>query len=247
MNEMIGRKVLGREPEPGENVIILDEYANTSLGRLDHRLPHSANDDFAAGDTGLICSLRRGLFGRDGVRPEAVDLIRGTCACACPQLQAWRMTDGDTRKRMPSPGPSYFGCAAFQLTWRCGCVAQYGRVVVEQDPPSSRPGVARAALDGLDQGLGQAVRLVEMLQAVVGRRRFRRCGSGVGQGVPSSDSTARITAQHRPVAGQGHAPDRVGPSGGDRREQAVDQEEGDRPSQQAHRPRRSTGREWWWA
>ncbi|MGH6997328.1 MAG: beta-ketoacyl-ACP synthase III, partial [Phenylobacterium sp.] len=30
MNELIGKRVLGREPEPGENVIILDEYANTS-------------------------------------------------------------------------------------------------------------------------------------------------------------------------------------------------------------------------
>ena len=59
MNEMIGRKVLGREPAPGENVIILDEYANTSSAGSIIAF-HKANDDFAAGDTGLICSFGAG-------------------------------------------------------------------------------------------------------------------------------------------------------------------------------------------
>ncbi|EJL38334.1 3-oxoacyl-(acyl-carrier-protein) synthase III [Caulobacter sp. AP07] len=59
MNEMIGRKVLGRDPEPGENVIILDTYANTSSAGSIIAF-HSANDDFAAGETGLICSFGAG-------------------------------------------------------------------------------------------------------------------------------------------------------------------------------------------
>ena len=59
MNEMIGKRVLGREPEPGENVIILDEYANTSSAGSIIAF-HKANDDFAAGETGLICSFGAG-------------------------------------------------------------------------------------------------------------------------------------------------------------------------------------------
>ncbi|ACG77783.1 3-oxoacyl-(acyl-carrier-protein) synthase III [Phenylobacterium zucineum HLK1] len=59
MNEMIGRKVLGRDPAPGENVIILDEYANTSSAGSIIAF-HKANDDFQTGDTGLICSFGAG-------------------------------------------------------------------------------------------------------------------------------------------------------------------------------------------
>jgi beta-ketodecanoyl-[acyl-carrier-protein] synthase len=59
MNEMIGRRVLGREPAPDENVIILDEYANTSSAGSIIAF-HKANDDFAAGETGLICSFGAG-------------------------------------------------------------------------------------------------------------------------------------------------------------------------------------------
>ena len=59
MNQFIGRKVLGREPTPDENVIILDEYANTSSAGSIIAF-HKANDDFAAGETGLICSFGAG-------------------------------------------------------------------------------------------------------------------------------------------------------------------------------------------
>ena len=59
MNEMIGRKVLGRDPKPGENVIILDEFANTSSAGSIIAF-HRANDDFAKGETGLICSFGAG-------------------------------------------------------------------------------------------------------------------------------------------------------------------------------------------
>jgi beta-ketodecanoyl-[acyl-carrier-protein] synthase len=59
MNEMIGRKVLGRDPAPGENVIILDEFANTSSAGSIIAF-HRANDDFVAGQTGLICSFGAG-------------------------------------------------------------------------------------------------------------------------------------------------------------------------------------------
>lgn len=59
MNELIGKRVLGREPAPGENVIILDEYANTSSAGSIIAF-HKANDDFASGDIGLICSFGAG-------------------------------------------------------------------------------------------------------------------------------------------------------------------------------------------
>ena len=59
MNELIGRRVLGREPAPGENVIILDEYANTSSAGSIIAF-HKTNDDFRTGDLGLICSFGAG-------------------------------------------------------------------------------------------------------------------------------------------------------------------------------------------
>jgi beta-ketodecanoyl-[acyl-carrier-protein] synthase len=59
MNEMIGKRVLGREPAPGENVIILDEFANTSSAGSIIAF-HRANEDFARGETGLICSFGAG-------------------------------------------------------------------------------------------------------------------------------------------------------------------------------------------
>ncbi len=59
MNLLIARKVLGREPTPEENVIILDEFANTSSAGSIIAF-HRANADFATGETGLICSFGAG-------------------------------------------------------------------------------------------------------------------------------------------------------------------------------------------
>ena len=59
MNELIGKRVLGREPAPGENVIILDEYANTSSAGSIIAF-HKANEDFQSGETCLICSFGAG-------------------------------------------------------------------------------------------------------------------------------------------------------------------------------------------
>ncbi|WP_374473185.1 beta-ketoacyl-ACP synthase III [Phenylobacterium sp.] len=59
MNELIGRRVLGREPTPEENVIILDEYANTSSAGSIIAF-HKHNDDFRPGELGLICSFGAG-------------------------------------------------------------------------------------------------------------------------------------------------------------------------------------------
>ena len=59
MNEMIGRRVLGRDPTREENVIILDTYANTSSAGSIIAF-HRASDDFAPGETGLICSFGAG-------------------------------------------------------------------------------------------------------------------------------------------------------------------------------------------
>lgn len=59
MNDMIGRRVLDRVPTAEENVIILDEFANTSSAGSIIAF-HTANSDFAAGETGLICSFGAG-------------------------------------------------------------------------------------------------------------------------------------------------------------------------------------------
>ena len=59
MNDFIGRKVLGRDPEPGEQPHILREYANTSsAGSI---IAFSKfNEDLKEGDLGLICSFGAG-------------------------------------------------------------------------------------------------------------------------------------------------------------------------------------------
>ena len=59
MNDFIGRKVLGRVPEPGEQPNILQDYANTSsAGSIIAFSKYS--DDLKEGDTGLICSFGAG-------------------------------------------------------------------------------------------------------------------------------------------------------------------------------------------
>jgi len=59
MNEMIGRRVLGREPTREENVVILDDYANTSSAGSIIAF-HKHSDDLQGGDLGLICSFGAG-------------------------------------------------------------------------------------------------------------------------------------------------------------------------------------------
>ena len=59
MNDFIGKKVLGRTPEPGEQPNILQDYANTSsAGSIIAFSKYS--DDLEDGDTGLICSFGAG-------------------------------------------------------------------------------------------------------------------------------------------------------------------------------------------
>jgi beta-ketodecanoyl-[acyl-carrier-protein] synthase len=59
MNDFIGRKVLGRVPEPNEQPNILQDYANTSsAGSIIAFSQYS--DDLEPGDTGLICSFGAG-------------------------------------------------------------------------------------------------------------------------------------------------------------------------------------------
>ena len=59
MNDLIGRKVLGRVPEPGEQPNILQDYANTSSAGSIIAFAQNS-DDMAAGDVGLICSFGAG-------------------------------------------------------------------------------------------------------------------------------------------------------------------------------------------
>jgi beta-ketodecanoyl-[acyl-carrier-protein] synthase len=59
MNDYIGRRVLGRDPEPGEQPNILQDYANTSsAGSIIAFSKYS--EDMAPGDLGLICSFGAG-------------------------------------------------------------------------------------------------------------------------------------------------------------------------------------------
>jgi beta-ketodecanoyl-[acyl-carrier-protein] synthase len=59
MNEMITRRVLGREPLPGEAPNILDEYANTSSAGSVIAF-HRYSADLQPGDIGLLCSFGAG-------------------------------------------------------------------------------------------------------------------------------------------------------------------------------------------
>ncbi|ETD86855.1 beta-ketoacyl-ACP synthase III [Rhodobacter capsulatus] len=59
MNDFIGRKVLGRDPEPGEQPNILQEFANTSSAGSIIAFDRFS-DDLKPGDRGLICSFGAG-------------------------------------------------------------------------------------------------------------------------------------------------------------------------------------------
>jgi len=59
MNDFIGRKVLGRPPENGEQPNILQDYANTSSAGSIIAFSKYSND-MKDGDTGLICSFGAG-------------------------------------------------------------------------------------------------------------------------------------------------------------------------------------------
>ena len=59
MNDFIGRKVLGRDPEPGEQPNILQEYANTSSAGSIITFSQFS-EDMKEGDLGLICSFGAG-------------------------------------------------------------------------------------------------------------------------------------------------------------------------------------------
>jgi len=59
MNDFIGRKVLGRDPEPGEQPNILQEFANTSSAGSIIAFDRFS-DDMAPCERGLICSFGAG-------------------------------------------------------------------------------------------------------------------------------------------------------------------------------------------
>jgi beta-ketodecanoyl-[acyl-carrier-protein] synthase len=59
MNDFIARKVLGRDPRPGEAPVILDTYANTSSAGSIIAF-HQNNADLGHGSLGVICSFGAG-------------------------------------------------------------------------------------------------------------------------------------------------------------------------------------------
>ena len=59
MNQLIARKLLGRDPQSQEAPVILDEFANTaSAGSIIAFHRHHA--DVQAGEVGVICSFGAG-------------------------------------------------------------------------------------------------------------------------------------------------------------------------------------------
>jgi beta-ketodecanoyl-[acyl-carrier-protein] synthase len=59
MNDLIARRIYERDPAPEENVIILDQYANTSSAGSIIAF-HKHNADLSPGDIGVICSFGAG-------------------------------------------------------------------------------------------------------------------------------------------------------------------------------------------
>ena len=59
MNQLIAKRVLGREATDSEAPTILDEYANTSSAGSVIAF-HKHRDDFASGDIGVLCSFGAG-------------------------------------------------------------------------------------------------------------------------------------------------------------------------------------------
>ena len=59
MNQLIARKLLGRDPENKEMPIVLNEYANTSSAGSIIAF-HKYQDDLNKGDVGVICSFGAG-------------------------------------------------------------------------------------------------------------------------------------------------------------------------------------------
>ncbi len=59
MNELVAKRVLGRDPEPDEAPVILDEYANTSSAGSVICF-HKYSEDFTVGQVGLLCSFGAG-------------------------------------------------------------------------------------------------------------------------------------------------------------------------------------------
>ena len=59
MNELISKKVLGREPSENEAPVVLDEYANTSSAGSVIAF-HKFNSDLASGALGVLCSFGAG-------------------------------------------------------------------------------------------------------------------------------------------------------------------------------------------
>jgi beta-ketodecanoyl-[acyl-carrier-protein] synthase len=59
MNQLISKRVLGREPSKEEAPVILDEYANTSSAGSVIAF-HKYQDGFAPGDVGVLCAFGAG-------------------------------------------------------------------------------------------------------------------------------------------------------------------------------------------
>jgi beta-ketodecanoyl-[acyl-carrier-protein] synthase len=59
MNQLIAKRVLGRDPEPEEAPVILDEYANTSSAGSVIAF-HKHHQDLVKGDLGVLCGFGAG-------------------------------------------------------------------------------------------------------------------------------------------------------------------------------------------
>jgi beta-ketodecanoyl-[acyl-carrier-protein] synthase len=72
MNQLIAKKLLGRDPEPDEAPVILDEYANTSSAGSIIAF-HKCRDGLVEGDLGVLCSFGAGYSMGSAILRKRVD------------------------------------------------------------------------------------------------------------------------------------------------------------------------------
>ncbi|MEO0665093.1 MAG: 3-oxoacyl-[acyl-carrier-protein] synthase III C-terminal domain-containing protein, partial [Pseudomonadota bacterium] len=93
MNDYIGKKVLGRTPDAGEQPNILQDYANTSsAGSVIAFAKYSS--DLAPGDLGLLCSFGAGYSVGSAILERAYAAPSPPSEARPPKVQARRAQKG---------------------------------------------------------------------------------------------------------------------------------------------------------
>ena len=125
MNDLIAKKVLGREPSDTEQITVVDEYANTSSAGSIIAF-HKHKEDFDAGDLGVICSFGRAI-------PPAASL------CA-----VW-MTVADKRQNKIAPTLKARRTAPSTSAPPLSALMAHVSMSVAEDDTETKPAVCRLA------------------------------------------------------------------------------------------------------